>query len=131
MRPVLVDTSVWRRFFGGGSSVRGLGELLDEEELVLTHPWIIGELVLGGMSHKEELLLDRLPSAVLVPQEEVLEVIRRHRLTRRGIGWVDVNVLASALASSATLWTLDSNLEQTARDLAVVFDSETRRERTR
>lgn len=122
MKPVLVDTSVWRRFFGGGSSVRRLGELLDEEDLVLTHPWIIGELVLGGMSRREELLLERLPSAIPVPHEEVLEVIRRRRLTRRGIGWVDVNVLASALASSATLWTLDSDLEQAARELAVVFD---------
>jgi predicted nucleic acid-binding protein len=117
-----VDTSIWRRFFGGGSSVRGLGGLLDEEELVLTHPWIIYELVLGGMSHNEELLLTRLPTAVLVPHEDVLEVIRRRRLTRRGIGWVDVNVLASALASSATLWTLDSDLEQTAIELAVAFD---------
>ncbi len=122
MKPVLVDTSVWRRFFGGGSSVRRLGELLDEEDLVLTHPWIIGELVLGGMSRNEELLLERLPSAIPVPHQEVLEVIRRRGLTRRGIGWVDVNVLASALASSATLWTLDSDLEQAARELAVVFD---------
>jgi predicted nucleic acid-binding protein len=122
VKPVLVDTSVWRRFFGGGSSVRRLGELLDEEDLVLTHPWIIGELVLGGMSRNEELLLERLPSAIPVPHQEVLEVIRRRGLTRRGIGWVDVNVLASALASSATLWTLDSDLEQAARELAVVFD---------
>jgi hypothetical protein len=119
MRPVLVDTSVWRRFFAGAPAARGLNDLLDEEGAVLVHPFVVGELVLGGLSPPEEELLGRLPAAGLVPHEEVLEFIRRRRLARRGIGWVDAHLLASALTSSSTLWSFDSDLSTAASDLGV------------
>jgi len=119
MKPVLVDTSVWRRYFSGTSSVRGLGDLLDEDGAVLVHPFIIGEMVLGGLSAREEHLFERLPSAGLVPHEEVLEFVRRRRLARRGIGWVDAHLLASALTSSAVLWSVDADLSAVAADLGI------------
>lgn len=121
MKPVIVDTSVWRRYFGGAAGVSGLGELLDEEGIVLLHPFILGELVLGGLSQREEGLFARLPFAAVVPHEEVLEFVRRRRLARRGIGWVDVHLLASALTSSAMLWSADSGLASAAADLGAGF----------
>lgn len=119
MKPVLVDTSVWRRYFSGTASVRGLGDLLDEDDAVLVHPFIIGEMVLGGLSAREEHLFVRLPSAGTVPHEEVLELVRRRRLARRGIGWVDAHLLASALTSSAVLWSVDADLSAVAADLGI------------
>jgi len=119
MKPVLVDTSVWRRYFSGTASVRGLGDLLDEDGAVLVHPFIIGEMVLGGLSAREEQLFVRLPSAGVVPHEEVLELVRRRRLARRGIGWVDAHLLASALTSSAVLWSVDADLSAVAADLGI------------
>lgn len=121
MKPVLVDTSVWRRYFSGTSSVRGLGDLLDEDGVVLAHPFIIGEMVLGGLSAREEHLFMRLPSAGVVPHEEVLELVRRRRLARRGIGWVDAHLLASALTSSAALWSADADLSAVAADLGICW----------
>jgi len=121
MKPVLVDTSVWRRYFSGTASVRGLGDLLDEDGAVLVHPFIIGEMVLGGLSAREEHLFVRLPSAGVVPHEEVLELVRRRRLARRGIGWVDAHLLASALTSSAVLWSVDSDLSAMAADLGICW----------
>jgi len=53
VKPVLVDTSVWRRYFSGAPSVRLLGVLLDEHAGVLVHPFVIGEMVLGGLVNKE------------------------------------------------------------------------------
>ena len=123
MKPVLVDTSVWRRYFGGTASVRGLGDLLDEDGAVLVHPFIIGEMVLGGLSAREEHLFGRLPSAGVVPHEEVLELVRRRRLLRRGIGWVDAHLLASTLTSSAVLWSIDADLRAAAADLAAAFQA--------
>ena len=120
MTPVLVDTSVWRRYWSGATSARPLGELLDEEA-VLCHPFILGELVLGGLSTREEELFARLPRAGLAPHEEVLMLVRRRRLMRRGIGWVDAHLLASALLASATLWSLDGDLASVAADLDVAF----------
>jgi len=119
--PVLVDTSVWRRYFSGSTTVRQLGELLDEDGAVLTHPFVIGELVLGGLSAREEALFERLPGVPTVAHGEVLEFVRRRRLTRRGIGWVDAHLLASALTSSAVLWSSDADLRTAAADLAVSF----------
>ena len=121
MKPVLVDTSVWRKYLGGITSVRRLGDLLDEDGAVLVHPFIIGELVVGGLSTREEALFGRLPSADMVPHEEVLELVRRRRLMRRGIGWVDAHLLASALTSSALLWAADVDLSAAAADLSVDF----------
>ena len=119
--PVLVDTSVWRRYFSGSSGVRQLGDLLDEDGAVLTHPFVMGELVLGGLSAREEAHFARLPSVAVVGHEEVLEFVRRRRLTRRGVGWVDAHLLASTLASSAELWSVDADLRAAASDLAVAF----------
>ena len=121
MKPVLVDTSVWRRYFSGTATVRPLGGLLDEDGAVLVHPFIIGELVLGGLSTRQEGLFARLPSADVVPHEEVLAFVRRRRLVRRGIGWVDAHLLASALTSSADLWTVDADLSAAAADLSLEF----------
>jgi predicted nucleic acid-binding protein len=118
---VLVDTSVWRRYFSGSPSARPLGELLDDEGAVLSHPFVLGELALGGLTVREEGLFVHLPRASLVAHDEVLALIRRRRLMRRGIGWVDAHLLASALVSSAALWTLDADLAAAAADLDVEF----------
>jgi predicted nucleic acid-binding protein len=121
LKPVLIDTSVWRRYFSGEASVRLLGDLLDEDGVVLVHPFVVGEMVLGGLSTREEELILRLPSAATVPHEEVLDFVRRRRLARRGIGWVDAHLLASALVSSSVLWTIDSALSGAAGDLDIRF----------
>jgi predicted nucleic acid-binding protein len=122
LTPVLVDTSVWRRYFTGAAAVSTLGDLLDEDGALLVHPFIVGELVLGGLSAKEERLFARLPSATLVPHDEVLAFVRRRRLARRGIGWVDAHLLASALASGGALWSVDNPLSAAAADLGVGYD---------
>jgi len=119
VKPVLVDTSVWRRYFSGQADARPLGDLLDEDGAVLVHPFVLGELVLGGLSDGEQGLFDQLPSADLVAHEEVLALARRRRLARRGIGWVDAHLLASALTSAAELWTVDKDLSAAAGDLDV------------
>ena len=122
MTPVLVDTSVWRRYFAGAPAVKALGDLLDEDGAVVVHPFVVGELVLGGLSAREEALFARLPAARVVPHDEVLAFVRRRRLARRGIGWVDAHLLASALASGAALWSVDIPLSAVATDLGVGFD---------
>ena len=105
--------------------MRRLRDLLDEDDAVLVHPFVIGEMVLGGLSPREEDLFDRLPSAALVRHEEVLEFVGRRRLMRRGIGWVDAHLLASALTSSAMLWSADAALSAVAVDLNVGFPAAT------
>jgi predicted nucleic acid-binding protein len=121
---ILVDTSIWRRFFSGKGALAErleLKQILEGQAIVLTHPAIIGELVLGGLSTREQGLMDRLPLAPLVADDEVLTFVRQQRLARRGIGWVDVHLLASARVARAELWSADRNLSVAAIDLGVGF----------
>jgi len=59
---ILVDTSIWINHLRDGHST--LVRLL-ERGLVLTHPWVIGELALGHLSQRREVigLLTSLPQA--------------------------------------------------------------------
>jgi hypothetical protein len=81
----------------------------------------MGELILGGLSATEEGLFGRLPAAGLVPHAEVLSFVRERRLVRRGIGWIDAHLLASALVSSARLWSADRRVAAAAAELRVGF----------
>ncbi len=124
MNSVLIDTSVWRRYFTGKlerSAAARLDTLLDEDGAICVHSAVIGELVLGGLSRREEELFQRLPKAPEIESSEVMTLIRDRKLMRRGVGWVDCQLLASALVLPAKLWSLDKSLAETAEELAVGF----------
>ena len=124
MTQILVDTSVWRRHFSGKLSVdqvRWFNTLFDEDGALLMHPWILGELVLGGLSAREEALLRLIPSAAEVADLDLLGFIRHRKVAQRGIGWVDAQLLACALTHSALLWAVDRDLEAVAAELKISF----------
>jgi predicted nucleic acid-binding protein len=114
----LVDTSVWVDHFRNGNTE--LQNLLQSNE-VLMHPFIMGELSCGTMRNRGEILrlLQELPEALVAEHEEVLGLVERKRLWGRGIGWIDVHLLASALLSRSTIWTLDRQLSRVASSLAL------------
>ena len=89
---------------------------------VLTHPLVIGELACGQMTSRSKILtlLEALPSASVAEHEEVLHLLSTRRLHGRGLGWIDVHLLASALLSRCPLWTLDKPLITAARSLKVL-----------
>lgn len=120
MSAVLVDTSIWRKYLAGVASTRALGRLLDDNE-VLLHPFVLGELTLGGLSDREVLTFKRLPTTPILKQEDVLGFITERRLSRKGIGWVDAHLLASALVTGTRLWSADRALAGVARTLGVDF----------
>jgi len=90
-----------------------------EEMQVLTHPFVMGELALGHLERRREILdlLDNLPAAQVATHSEVLSLIDRHDLAGSGMGWVDAHLLAAALLSNAPLWTLDRGLATAAERL--------------
>lgn len=87
-----------------------------ENTAVLTHPFVIGELACGNLKDRVQYLnsLQKLPRAQFVKDTEVLELVERKKLWGRGIGWIDMHLLASALVTGYTLWTLDHALKQAA-----------------
>src|SRR5687768_3935996 len=96
-----------------------LVEALDAGDVV-THPFVIGEIACGWLRHRTTTLqlLRRLPSAPIATQSEALAFIEAHELGGRGIGWVDVHLLASAaLSNGFRLRTLDRRLAEVAREM--------------
>ncbi len=110
---ILVDTSVWVSHFREGNA--GLAALLTNGE-VACHPFIIGELACGTLTNRMVILslLKELPSTVVAEPEEILTFIENNHLMGRGLGYVDIHLLASALLTQVSLWTLDKRLEQIA-----------------
>jgi len=117
---VLVDTSVWVAHLRYGNS--GLETLLDDDR-VLCHPFIIGELACGNLKNRSEIisLIQTLPCAVQADHEEVMQFIDAHSLMGKGLGYVDMNLLASAALTGVPLWTLDKKLSTESSRLDLVF----------
>ncbi len=80
-----------------------------EDGRVYCHPFVTGELASGHMSRPGEILelLENLPAAVAATHSEVLRLVEFNRLWGRGLGWLDVHLLASARLSGVGLWTKD------------------------
>ena len=124
MTAVLIDTSIWRRYVSGRTTVaesNALGELLDEDGGVLIHPAVIGELVLGGISTKQQEYFSRLPHVAEVSSVDLLDFIRARKLAREGVGWVDAQLLASALVAGVKLWSADARLAAAAQRMGAGF----------
>jgi predicted nucleic acid-binding protein len=119
---ILVDTSVWIDHLRAGTPM--LAAAL-EDERVLMHPFVLGELACGNLENREEVLglLAALPGAPTATDSEALVFIERRRLMGRGIGYIDVHLLASvALAGTTRLWTRDKRLAAAAADLKLAFE---------
>lgn len=119
---ILVDTSVWIDHLRSGSAT--LGQAL-EEGLVETHPFIIGELGCGNLSNRMEVisLLQGLRVAPVATDREALAFIDSRSLMGRGIGYIDVHLLASAALSGSTrLWTLDRRVSVVAMELRLSYE---------
>ena len=119
---ILVDTSVWVDHLRRGGPE--LVALLDRGS-VLVHPWVVGELALGDLRDRDEVLslLGGLPQATMATDDEVLALIEQESLHGTGIGYVDAQLLAAArLTPGAALWTRDRSLAQAATRLGSGFD---------
>ncbi len=119
---ILVDTSIWIDHLRTGHST--LVSFL-ERDLVMTHPWVIGELALGQLSNRREVLalLTSLPQATVAATDEVLTLVEGHQLYGLGIGYVDAQLLAATLLSpDAQLWTEDRRLASVASRLGCGVD---------
>jgi predicted nucleic acid-binding protein len=115
---VLVDTSVWIEHLRAHDD-RMAAHLSRAE--VIVHPFVIGEMALGELRRRAEilLLLSRMPQAPVASHSEILAFVERRGLHGRGIGYVDAHLLASTFLSASSLWTHDKRLHAIARSLGV------------
>jgi hypothetical protein len=116
---ILVDTSVWIDHFR--KSDAGLVRLL-EDGAVATHPFVIGEIALGSIKRRAEVLdhLVGLPRIAVATDDETLAFIESASRPRSGVGYHDAHLLAAVrLTAEARLWTRDSRLKSAADHLGL------------
>lgn len=121
---ILVDTSVWIDHLRSGEP--SLAAILQSGQ-VMMHPFVLGELACGNLANRSEVLklLGDLPAAPTATDTEVLGFIENRALMGRGIGYIDVHLLAAtALAGDAQIWTRDRRLAAAAADLGLSIDEE-------
>jgi predicted nucleic acid-binding protein len=113
---MLVDTSVWVDHLRRKNTA--LVALLQHSQ-VWTHSFVVGELACGNLAQRAEILasLAALPHTPVATHGEVLAFLEVHRLMGRGLGWIDLHLLASAKLARLAFWTMDRRLAAAAADL--------------
>lgn len=119
---ILIDTSVWSDHFR--RPIEALDVLL-RQQLILIHPYVVGELAMGSMHDRAAVLeqLSVLVTLMPVRHSEVMTMIERERLFGTGLQYVDAHLLASArITSGCSLWAHDKRLKSAAERLGVAAD---------
>ena len=101
----------------------GLDEVLGRDEAV-GHEMVFGELLIGDVGGGRRNLLEayaQMYQAQTVAHQEVVEFVRERRLFGRGVGWIDVNILASAVVGGFQVWTADPRFLMLANELRVAY----------
>jgi len=118
---VLVDTSVWVLHLREGNAK--LVRLLNDG-YVVCHPFIVGELACGNLRNRSEILslLQSLPMAIQAEHEEVLQFIENNKLMGKGLGYIDIHLLTSAILIGVSIWTIDKKLAKASLGLGLCFN---------
>jgi predicted nucleic acid-binding protein len=118
---ILVDTSVWVDHLRRGDA--RLVDLLERANVIM-HPFVVGEIACGSLHDRVSILelLQDLPAVAVAEGDEVLGFIDRHVLHGKGVGYIDVHLLASvALTEGAKIWTRDKKLRLVAEMLGCAY----------
>ena len=120
---VLVDTSVWIRFLANREPYAAEMDRLLERDEVVGHALIFGELLIADQGGRPRLLAayEQMHQASVVPHTDVVTFVRARHLQGRGVGWIDVHLLASALVDRHQVWTADPRFADVAEELAVAY----------
>ena len=118
---ILVDTSVWIDHLR-----RPEQELIRQlrEGRVLMHAMIVGELACGNLNSRHERMREwqALPQIPVLSHTDALTAIDARAWSGKGLGFVDVHLLASVLHHEGTsLWTRDKRLRHLAGALNIAY----------
>jgi predicted nucleic acid-binding protein len=90
---------------------------------VMCHPYIVGELACGNLKNRREVLslLQLLPLAIMARHEEILQFIEQNHLTGKSLGYIDVNLSASAVLTGVPMWSHDRKLNESNEGLGIRY----------
>lgn len=123
MKGVLVDTSVWVAHFRQRNDA--LVRLLSLD-LVMVHPFILGEIACGTPPSRAQTLRDLggLQQVQQASLQEVMGFIDRESLFGLGCGLIDLQLLTSTLITQGVeLWSMDKRLCTLAQRFGVLHQA--------
>lgn len=118
---IIVDTGVWIDHLRTANRVLAV---FAERLEALLHPYVLGEVALGSLPDRAELLerMAQLPQPPVARHMHVMRLIEAERLFSTGIGYIDAHLLASArLLPGSKVWTGDQRLRAQAERLGVAY----------
>jgi len=117
---ILADTSIWIDHFRSPNPDLVAVVL---QRLIFCHPGVIGEVACGNLFDRagKLILLQELHRAPVADDSDVLSFIERHRLMGQGIGYIDMQLLASTMILGGRIWTRDRRLKRVAEVLGVSY----------
>ena len=117
---VLADTSIWIDHFNRSDSI--LITLLNDYEVVM-HPYILGELACGNFKNRKKIfgLLSNLPTINKISDEEYFLFLENNKLYGKGLGFVDIHLLASSLIHRCEIYTRDKTLLSIANTYTIAY----------
>ena len=120
---VLVDTSVWIRFLANRTPYAAALDALLSRDEVVGHEFVYGELLIGDRNTRKKLLAmyEQIRQASMVPHRDVVAFVSARDLRGRGVGWIDIHLLASAIVERFQLWTADKKLGALAKEIGIDF----------
>ena len=121
---VLADTSVWIRSLADRAPyTMELDRLLELDE-VAGHDLVYGELLIGDCGGRRKFLAayERMHQASVIPHREAVAFVLQRGLHGRGVGWIDIHLLASAIVGRLSLWTADARLAGLADELGIGYE---------
>lgn len=120
---VLVDTSVWIRFLANKAPFAPELDRLLANDAVAGHEFVYGELLMGDRGGRQKLLnsYERMEQVPAVPNSDIVAFVRARKIHGRGVGWIDVHLLASALVGGVQFWTADGPLGAIADELGIAY----------
>jgi predicted nucleic acid-binding protein len=117
---ILADSSIWiDHFRSPDPHLAGLVV----RRVLCCHPAVIGELACGNLSDRDLKLgfLQALHRSPVLSDGALLRFISTHKLMGRGIGYIDVQLLASSALDAGKLWTRDKRLKEAAESLGLSY----------
>ena len=111
---VLADSSIWADHLRSADEL--MTHLLATDQIVM-HPFVLGELAMGNLPDRPRFLkrLADLPTMRKAGDVEVMQLIEVGDHSGKGLGWVDMHLLASVLLDArVTFWTRDRRLNTAA-----------------
>jgi predicted nucleic acid-binding protein len=95
---------------------------LVEDGHAFTNPYVLDEIIVGGVADDILEAMRDMPCVVQLPHDDYRQFIMENHRKLGGVGFVDLNLIASCLEFGAKIYTYDKALQYAAKEFGVLYE---------